>query len=111
MGSPPARGRPVEGLYESLHDIAGLDPQSIRFERLFRRLTAARAFASPKGLRPRRRVKPAHDMVCSSHNPRRDLAAQALEAEQGVGAGFRDFGALHREMLAEELEMRGAFVE
>src|ERR1700712_5959028 len=47
----------------------------------------------------------------TSHNPRRYLAAQALQAEQGVGAGFRDLDAFHRKMLAEELEMRGAFVE
>src|ERR1044072_7710021 len=41
--------------------LPGLTRQSIRFERLLRRWMDARAFASPKRLRPRRRVKPAHD--------------------------------------------------
>src|SRR5438270_6994102 len=47
----------------------------------------------------------------TSRNPRGDLAAQALQAEQGVGAGFRDFDALDDEMLAEEIQMHRAFVE
>src|SRR3954467_4820974 len=41
--------------------IAGLTRQCILFEKLFRSVMDARAFAAPKGLRPRRRVKPAHD--------------------------------------------------
>src|SRR6267378_5270279 len=45
------------------------------------------------------------------HDPRRDLAAQPLQAEQRVGAGFRDLDALGGEMPAEEVEMRGALVE
>src|ERR1700738_3055873 len=45
------------------------------------------------------------------HNPRRDLAAQPLQTEQRVGAGFRDFDPLGRKMLAEEIAMRCAFVE
>src|ERR1700732_4249022 len=44
-------------------------------------------------------------------DPRRDLAAQPLQAEQRVGAGFRDLDALGGKVLAEELEMRGGFVE
>src|SRR5712664_1266538 len=45
------------------------------------------------------------------HDPRGDLAAQPLQTEQRVGAGFRDLDALGRKMLAEEIEMRGALVE
>jgi hypothetical protein len=41
--------------------IAGLDPAIHRAKRNFEFLTDARAFAAPKRLRPRRRVKPAHD--------------------------------------------------
>jgi hypothetical protein len=36
--------------------LPGLTRQSILFKKM-----DARAFASPKGLRPRRRVEPAHD--------------------------------------------------
>src|SRR5713101_1766482 len=45
------------------------------------------------------------------HDPRRDLTAQPLQAEQRVGAGFRDLDTLGRKMLAEEVELRGALVE
>jgi hypothetical protein len=45
------------------------------------------------------------------HDPRRDLAAQPLQAEQRVGAGFRDLDALGGKMPAEEFEMRCALVE
>jgi hypothetical protein len=41
--------------------LPGLTRQSIFFEKFLRRGMDARAFASPKRLRPRRRVKPAHD--------------------------------------------------
>jgi hypothetical protein len=44
--------------------MAGLDRPSIFFERLLRRWMDTRAYASPKGLRPRRRVKPAYDAEC-----------------------------------------------
>src|SRR5260370_35835918 len=39
------------------------------------------------------------------HDPRGNLATQSLQAEQGVGAGFRDLDALGRKVLAEETEM------
>src|ERR1700676_4318242 len=45
------------------------------------------------------------------HDPRRDLAAQPLPAEQRVGAGFRDLDALGGKVLAEEIEMRCTLVE
>src|ERR1700675_952224 len=45
------------------------------------------------------------------HDPRGDLAAQPFEAEQRVGAGLRDLDALGGKVLAEEFEMRRAFVE
>ncbi|MGJ4882597.1 MULTISPECIES: hypothetical protein [unclassified Bradyrhizobium] len=41
--------------------IAGLDPAIHPFKNTFVSVMDARAFAAPKGLRPRRRVKPAHD--------------------------------------------------
>jgi hypothetical protein len=41
--------------------MAGLDPAIHPFRRFMRSVMDARAFASPKRLRPRRRVKPAHD--------------------------------------------------
>ena len=44
-------------------------------------------------------------------NPRRHLTAQPFQAVQRVGAGFRDFDAFGDKMLAEEVEMHGAFVE
>src|SRR5690348_3214256 len=44
-------------------------------------------------------------------DPRGDLAAQALEREQRVGAGLRHLDALGGKMLAEEIEMRLALVE
>jgi hypothetical protein len=43
--------------------LPGLTRQSIAFRKNFFFQMDARAFASPKGLRPRRRVKPAHDGV------------------------------------------------
>src|SRR5882757_2303966 len=45
------------------------------------------------------------------HDPRGDLAAQAFQAEQRVGAGFRDLDALGGKVSAEEFEMRGTLVE
>src|SRR3954453_7431320 len=45
------------------------------------------------------------------HNPRGDLAAQPLKAEQRVGARLRDLDALDGKMLAEEFEMRRALME
>src|SRR5215471_19926326 len=39
-------------------------------------------------------------------DPRGDLAAQALERKQRVGAGFSDLDALGRKMPPEEIKMR-----
>jgi hypothetical protein len=41
--------------------IAGLDPAIQPLRKNLAKQMDARAFASPKRLRPRRRVKPAHD--------------------------------------------------
>jgi hypothetical protein len=44
--------------------IAGLDPAIYLSKEAFIDLMDARAFAAPKGLRPSRRVEPAHDSLC-----------------------------------------------
>jgi hypothetical protein len=43
--------------------IAGLDPAIHPLRKAPAKMMDTRAFASPKGLRPRRRVKPAYDAV------------------------------------------------
>src|SRR3954453_1432968 len=70
---------------KSNRTAVGLTRPSICFERRLRRWMDARAFASPKRLRPRRRVKPAHDGLCFLH-----------DAECGVGAGDGDAVGLHQ---------------
>src|SRR4051794_24668062 len=49
--------------------IAGLDPAIRLLERFSRTGMDACAFAAPKRLRPRRRVKPAHDGGCVRYAP------------------------------------------
>src|SRR3954449_7611607 len=46
--------------------VAGLDPAIHPVRRTLAKWMDTRAFASPKELRPRRRVKPAYDAVCVS---------------------------------------------
>src|SRR4051812_7221336 len=58
--------------------IAGLDPAIRLLERFSRTGMDARAFASPKRLRPRRRVKPAHDGGLCSLRPRGLLVLPVL---------------------------------
>jgi hypothetical protein len=41
--------------------MAGLDPAIHLLAKTLAKMMDARAFASPKRLRPRRRIKPAHD--------------------------------------------------
>jgi hypothetical protein len=43
--------------------MAGLDPAIHLSQKTLAEMMDARAFAAPKGLRPRRRAKPAHDEV------------------------------------------------
>jgi hypothetical protein len=52
-------------MHDSCRTLLGLTRQSILLEKLMRRRMDTRAFASPKGLRPRRRVKPAYDAESS----------------------------------------------
>jgi pyridoxine 5-phosphate synthase len=49
--------------------LPGLTRQSILFKDFLRRLMDARTFAAPEGLRPRRRVEPAHDTKRVSRMP------------------------------------------
>ncbi|CCE10052.1 conserved hypothetical protein [Bradyrhizobium sp. STM 3843] len=54
-------GREAMGVHEHSFVIAGLDPAIHQSMRMLNFGMDARAFAAPNGLRPRRRVKPAHD--------------------------------------------------
>jgi hypothetical protein len=61
--------------------LQGLTRQSILFERLLRRVMDARAFAASKVLRPRGRVRPAHDAsILSSEWQARRLRAKIVIA-------------------------------
>jgi hypothetical protein len=49
--------------------MAGLDPAIHVLGNCAKKDVDARAFAAPKGLRPRRRVKPGHDKTKSNFAP------------------------------------------
>src|ERR1043166_9552150 len=61
--STRTKKRTVAVIKKHAASLPGLTRQSILFERSFARKMDARAFASPKRLRPRRRVKPEHDAL------------------------------------------------
>src|SRR5947209_19964229 len=60
-GAPVFSAQPGSRFLTKHSSLPGLTRQSIPFVRLLRIAMDTRAFASPKGLRPRRRVKPAYD--------------------------------------------------
>src|SRR4051794_32692316 len=69
--------------------LPGLTRQSIFLERVFANRMDARAFAAPKRLRPRRRVKPAHDEILSWVRSRFCEASRHEDAARCIAPGKR----------------------
>ncbi|MFT0879025.1 hypothetical protein VRZ08_20835 [Rhodopseudomonas sp. G2_2311] len=73
--------------------MAGLDPAIHRINHAaIVSMMDARAFAAPKGLRPRRRVEPAHDVsVCGDALPHPVIPGRA-QREPGIHNHRREYG-------------------
>ncbi|UYO55818.1 hypothetical protein [Rhodopseudomonas palustris] len=73
--------------------MAGLDPAIHRTDdAAIVSMMDARAFAAPKGLRPRRRVEPAHDVsVCGGALPHPVIPGRA-QREPGIHNHRREYG-------------------